>query len=199
MLRFDRKRAAAGGSLTAVAALVLTALAPMTAANAVPPTQPVSLSNQQPDGSTIVLSWQHAAGAVRYDVQVDDNAAFSSPEVSASTVSNSYVPTVNLRPGVQYWRVQAFSNLGEGSGWVEGTLTKVAVEVPVLVSPANGVNLTQPNDPPLMRWNPSPGAVTYLVEVDDNSDFVGSTTVETRSTSMVWPHPLTGGDWFWRV
>ena len=199
MLRFDRKRAAAGGSVTAVAALVLTALAPMTAANAVPPAQPVSLSNQQPDGSTVVLSWQHAASAVRYDVQVDDNAAFSSPEVSASTVSNSYVPTVNLRPGVQYWRVQAFSNLGEGSGWVEATLTKVAVEVPVLVSPANGVNLTQPNDPPLMRWNPSPGAVTYLVEVDDNSDFVGSTTVETRSTSMVWPHPLTGGDWFWRV
>nr|WP_300045524.1 Ig-like domain repeat protein [uncultured Nocardioides sp.] len=199
MLRFDRKRAAAGGSLTAVAALVLTALAPMTAANAVPPAQPVSLSNQQPDGSTVVLSWQHAAAAVRYDVQVDDNAAFSSPEVSASTVSNSYVPTVNLRPGVQYWRVQAFSNLGEGSGWVEATLAKVAVEVPVLVSPANGVNLTQPNDPPLMRWNPSPGAVTYLVEVDDNSDFVGSKTVETRSTSMVWPDPLTSGDWFWRV
>ena len=49
--------------------------------------------------------------------------------------------------------------------------------MPVLISPANGVNLTQPNDPPVLRWNPSPGAVTYLVEVDDNSDFVGSKTV----------------------
>ncbi len=185
--------------MTAVAALALTTLAPLSAAYAVPPTPPVVQAAQQPDGSTVVLSWDHSPGASRYDVQVDDNAGFSSPEISSSTVSNRFVPTLNLRPGLQYWRVQAVNGTGESSGWSEGSFTKAIVEVPVLVSPAEGTPLAQPDNAPLLRWNPSPGALSYLVEVDDNSDFVGSTTYDTRSTSFVVPDPLTSGDWFWRV
>lgn len=197
--RLDHQRAAVGTTLTAVSALLLTALSPLTPTYAVPPNQPTNLSVQQPDGSTVVLAWERSADAVRYEVQVDDNASFSSPEVAASTVGNQFVPTLHLRPGAQYWRVQAVNNGAETSSWADGSFTKAGVEVPVLVSPAEGTPLAQPDDAPLLRWNASPGAQTYLVEVDDNDDFVGSTSYETRSTSFVVPDPLPSGDWFWRV
>ncbi len=179
--------------------LVVALLGPLPSAVAAPPSLPIGLTSNQPDTATVVLTWEHTPGAVRYDVQVDDNAGFGSPEVSISTVSNSHVPTVNLRSGTQYWRVQAYSSTGEPSGYTQSTFAKTAVQVPVLVAPADGTPLEQPNDPPLLRWNPAAGASSYLVEVDDNSDFVGSTTYETKSTSLVVSDPLPAGDWFWRV
>ena len=95
--------------------------------------------------------------------------------------------------------MRAFNASGDPSGYTESTFTKAAVEVPVLVSPANGTSLQQPTDPPVLTWNPSPGATSYLVEVDGDSDFVGSSTYEVKSTSLVVPDPLGPGDWFWRV
>ena len=169
------------------------------AVSAVAPPLPSGLTAQQPDSSTTVLSWEHSAGATRYDVQVDDTAGFASPEVSVTTVSNSFAPTINLRAGTQYWRVRAYNATGDVSGYAESTITKAAVEIPVLVSPVDLTHLQQPVDPPVLTWNPSPGATSYLVEVDSDSDFVGSTTYEIKSTSLVIPDPLTSGDWFWRV
>lgn len=180
--------------------LVATLAGPLPqAVSAVPPPMPVGLAAQQPNSSTTVLSWEHAPGATRYDVQVDDTPGFVSPEVSVSTVSNAYAPTQNLKSGTQYWRVRAFNATGDPSGYTESTFTKAAVEVPVLVSPANDTKLQQPTDPPVLTWNPSAGATSYLVEVDGDIDFVGSSTYEVKSTSLVVPDPLAAGDWFWRV
>lgn len=190
------RRAVAASALCLVAAVA----GPLPhAVSAVPPATPIGLAAQQPNSSTAVLTWEHVASATRYDVQVDDTAGFVSPEVSVSTVSRSYAPTLNLKSGTQYWRVRAYNATGDVSGYAESTFTKAAVEVPVLVSPVDGTSLQQPADPPVLTWNPSPGATSYLVEVDGDIDFVGSTSYEVRSTSLVVPDPLAPGDWFWRV
>src|SRR5687767_8030992 len=41
-----------------------------------------------------VLSWARVTSAVRYDVQVDDDPAFVSPEFTLNTVNTRAVPTL---------------------------------------------------------------------------------------------------------
>lgn len=209
LLNLDRTRTVAGVSLTAAAALVLTTLGPLAGAFGVAPAQPTSLSVQQPNDSTAVLSWDHVAGATRYEVQVDDDPNFGSPAfipaATNSTVNNTYVPTANLPAGDKYWRVRAKNAANEDSPWSISQFGNPSVAVPQPASPPDGTTLSQPSQPPLLTWSTSPGATKYIVEVDGDSDFVGAETFETASTSLVWPNPLPAGtvanpaDYYWRV
>ena len=58
--------------------------------------------------ATPTFSWAQAEGAQAYDLQVDNDPNFGSPEVSASnTGQNSYTPITTLERGAYYWRVRA--------------------------------------------------------------------------------------------
>ncbi len=209
MQRLDRKRVGTGISLSAVAALVLTTLGPLSGASAVPPAAPTGLSVQQPNDATAVLSWDHVAGATRYELQVDDDPNFSSPAsiptTTVSTVSNTYVPTANLPAGNKYWRVRARNAASEDSPWSIAQFGNPSVAVPQPASPPDNTTLSQPSQPPLLTWSTSPGATSYIVEVDGDSDFVGAFTYTTSSTSLVVPDALPSGtvanpaDYYWRV
>ena len=153
--RLDRTRTAAGVSLSAVAALVLTALGPVTGAFSVAPAQPGNLSVQQPNDATAVLSWDHVAGATKYVVQVDDNPNFSSLDVNVTTVNNTYVPTGNLVSGDKYWRVLARNAANEDSPWSIAQFGSPSVAVPQPASPADNTTLSQPSQPPLLTWSTS--------------------------------------------
>lgn len=186
-------RAGAGAAL----ALVATALAVPTAHAAV--TAPSGLG-VTPEGSSIpALVWTPVPKATSYQVQVDNDSGFSSPEFTLSTVNYRATPTTPLRSGTQFWRVRTVSGTTT-SDWREGNPFNVApVSVPVPVSPGSGANLAQPGNPPLLQWHGSPGAASYTVEVDGDADFVGSKSYTTKATSLVVPDPLGEGDWFWRV
>lgn len=209
MQRLDRKRVGTGISLSAVAALVLTTLGPLSGASAVPPAAPTGLSVQQPNDATAVLSWDHVAGATRYELQVDDDPNFSSPAsiptTIVSTVSNTYVPTANLPAGNKYWRVRARNAASEDSAWSISQFGNPSVAVPQPASPPDNTTLSQPSQPPLLTWSTSPGATSYIVEVDGDADFVGAFNYPTSSTSLVVPDPLPAGtvanpaDYYWRV
>lgn len=209
MQRLDHTRAAVGASLSAVAALVLTTLGPLSGAYGVPPASPFNLSVQQPNDATAVLSWDHVAGATRYELQVDDDPNFVSPasipNTTITTVNNTYVPTANLPAGDKYWRVRAKNAANEESAWSISQFGTPSVAVPQPASPADGTTLSQPSQPPLLTWSTSPGATSYIVEVDGDADFVGALTYTTGSTSFVVPDPLPAGttanpaDYFWRV
>lgn len=58
------------------------------------------------------LSWKAAAGASRYEVLVDDNPGFSSPEVNRSTTALSLTVPTALAPGTYYWYVIAYDRAG---------------------------------------------------------------------------------------
>lgn len=151
-----------------------------------------------PDGaSTPILSWSRIRGAT-YQVQVDNDASFNSPELNLSTTNFRATPTTALSAGQNYWRVRSVKG-SDTSNWVGSSFSVTPINVPVPVSPADGANLAQPNDPPLLEWLGSTRALSYTVEVDGDSDFVGSKTYSTKSTSLVVPDPLSAGDWFWRV
>ena len=190
-------RAARSASLTVVA-LLAALLAPTGSASAVPPSEPTSLSVQQPDDSTNILSWAPVAQATKYEVQVDDDPSFGSTYLSISTVNTSFVPPMNLTEGTNYWRVRALTG-NEASTWVSSEFGKAAVARPTTVSPANGSTLAQPTNPPLLSWTAVPGATGYKIEVDDAEDFVNAMTFETKTTSLVVDQPLNAAPWYWRV
>lgn len=209
MQRLDRTRVGTGVGLSAVAALVLTTLGPLSGASAVPPASPTGLSVQQPNDATAVLSWDHVAGATRYELQVDDDPNFGSPASipapTVSTVNNTYVPTANLPAGDKFWRVRAKNAANEDSPWAISQFGNPGVAVPQPASPADNTTLSQPSQPPLLTWSTSPGATSYIVEVDGDADFVNADSFTTSSTSLVVPKALPAGtvenpaDYFWRV
>lgn len=183
----------------AIAALALigTSLAVPAAQAAVSAPSNLAVS---PDGASIpVLTWSRVPKATGYQVQVDNDGSFGSPEFSLSTVNFRATPTTALRSGQQFWRVRAVKGT-DTSAWREGNSFAVSpVGVPVPVAPIDGVDLAQPADPPLLQWLGSAGATSYTVEVDGDADFVGAKSYTTKTTSLVVPDPLFAGDWFWRV
>lgn len=186
-------RAGAGVAL----ALTATTLASPTAHAAVAAPSGLTVT---PEGASVpALAWTPVAKATGYQVQVDNDSSFGSPEFTLSTVNSRATPTTALRSGTQFWRVRAAKGT-ETSDWRQGDpFTVSPISVPVPTAPAQGANLTQPDSPPLLQWQGSPAAASYTVEVDGDSDFVGSKSYSTKTTSLVVPDPLTVGDWFWRV
>jgi hypothetical protein len=163
------------------------------------PGAPAGLTVSQPNDSTSMLSWNAVGGAAKYDVVVDDDPSFGTPYASVQTVNNTYVPTMNLNAGTNYWRVRALNVGNEASAWSTGSFGNPEVKVPVPASPADGATLVQPANPPLLSWSGSPGATSYTVEVDGEPDFVGAKSYSTKTTSLVVPDPLGAGDYWWRV
>jgi hypothetical protein len=181
----------------AALALLATTLAAPTAHAAV--SAPSGLSTSPAGASIPALAWSPVAKATGYQVQVDNDSGFGSPEFNISTVNFRATPTTAIRSGTQYWRVRTV-NGSDTSAWREGGAFSVSpVAVPVPTSPGAGDSLVQPDNPPLLQWLGSPGAASYTVEVDGDSDFVGAKTYTTKATSLVVPDPLSEGDWFWRV
>ena len=157
---------------------------------------PGGLTVANKNSNTPIFSWSKVTKASSYQIQVDNDAGFTTPEFSASTVNSRAVPTGALRPGLNHWRVRAVAG-STNSNWTSGTVS--AIGVPVPTAPGNGAVLAQPQDPPLLRWLGSQGATSYSVEVDGDADFIGAKLYTTKTTSLVVPDPLTIGDYYWRV
>lgn len=71
------------------------------------------------DGATDVslaptLSWSAAAGAVTYEVEVDDDPGFGSPEFTATTSATTVVANGLVPEMLYHWRVTASNVCGEG-------------------------------------------------------------------------------------
>ena len=160
-------------------------------ASAVAPDAPTNLQSSRSNNTTVTLTWSRVAGASSYDVTVGTE--------TVRTVNNIYVPTKTIPNSVTSWQVRAVGATSETSSYAQGSLVPANVAGPSLLSPTAGATLQQPNDPPLLVWQPVSGAVAYTVSVDADNDFVGATEVRTRSTSLVVPSALTSGDWYWKV
>ena len=64
-----------------------------------PPPSGLAVANK--NSSTPILSWAKVKKATGYQVQVDDDANFASPEFSVATANFRAVPTAPLRPGAE--------------------------------------------------------------------------------------------------
>jgi|GEM_PF-450239 len=90
-----------------------------------PPTTPQLLSpqnNSSTEDSTPLFDWSDASdlsGSVSYEIQIDDNENFSSPEVhQQGLMVSQFEPCVPLlRNNTYYWRVRAKDKAGNFSSW----------------------------------------------------------------------------------
>ena len=191
------------GSVAAVVAVGVLQGAPVAAAGVSAP------GNVSPTGtessSTPLLSWSKVSGAVKYDVQVDDDGGFGTPGFTTTTTNNRAVPTALLAPGSQNLRVRAINSAGSASSWSTVSFTISPVAPPLPTSPVDGDILDQPQDPPLLVWAGTQGATEYTVQVDKEGDWIGALEYKTQTTSLVVPDPLeaaigaNGTTYHWRV
>lgn len=87
-----------------------------------PPPVPTLVSPQDRftnDGGTATLGWSKVddPSGVKYEVQVDDNATFMSPEFVDDKIKTCSTTTSRLGDGIYYWRVRAVDRAGNISLW----------------------------------------------------------------------------------
>jgi|GEM_PF-4045762 len=125
--------------------------------------------------NTPFFDWTAVEGADSYQILVDNDPNFTSPEINDFPTADNYTPTVELPEGVYYWKVRARNTgTGESSDWSATWMFGVDLApppAPSLLSPENGENLCL--DQPTFTWTPvsDPTGVQYHLLIDNDQDF----------------------------
>ncbi|CAB4762069.1 unannotated protein [freshwater metagenome] len=192
-------RVATGWRASTILVVVAGVLASMLAAQpAAAVGRPGNLSTKA-EPTAVVLSWRPVRGADSYHVQISTTDSFNSVLWSGESLSTMATPTRLLAPGTMHWRVAAEQD-GRVGTWSVGKFTLPRSKSPVLVAPADGAQLAQPDEAVLLEWESLPGAQAYQVEVDDaNGDWIDFKTAVTSLTSYAPINATPGGTYWWRV
>jgi PGF-pre-PGF domain-containing protein len=116
------------------------------------------------------LLWENLTPVDNFELQVDNDQDFSSPEVRVSLTETSY--TISVPDGLYYWRVRAF-RWGENSPWSIRTfrIDTVPPSRPTLLFP---VNVSTNDNTPLFQWLHVPEnslPVAYWIQIDNDQTF----------------------------
>ncbi|MFQ6086282.1 MAG: FixG Ig-like domain-containing protein, partial [Candidatus Bathyarchaeia archaeon] len=87
---------------------------------------------------TPTFDWSDVMGAENYNLLVDSDSDFSSPEIQVTVTVSTYTPTVGLSDGKYWWKVRVRDAAGNVSDWSSTwTLTTKTVVrgVEVSISP----------------------------------------------------------------
>jgi fibronectin type III domain protein/WD40 repeat protein len=169
----------------------------------IPPSAPtlIAPTNGLMTNSTAVdLSWNPVANVTGYEIQVDDNANFSSPLVDDQTNALTYSLS-GLLDNAYSWRVRDFGDYGVASAWSSVrtfTVDTVAPAPPVLSAPADGATVTTAR--PTFTWGGVTGANTYRIQIGTDPGF-GSVVIDaqTASASYTATTSLLSGTYYWQV
>jgi len=149
------------------------------------------------EGENVVFSWENV-GADQYELQIDDDPNFGSPDY-AEVLTSTEVKLKVTTAATLYWRVRVtFWNLEGFSGTAE--LTVETRPGPVIVNPATGeeipIGLTV-----VLQWEAVENASWYELQIDDDPAF-GSPeiSVQLETNQYELDSELLGaGTWYWRV
>jgi hypothetical protein len=193
--------------LLAALAVALVSVAP---AGSAPPTPtPIGPSDGTVVDSLPVFSWNHVAGADRYEFEIAADPGFNSP-VDARfydrLVKNTRATVTKAVPnGTYWWHVRAVGPDGSVSAWAPSmSVIKNWAENPVLRAPADGAMMTFPTHAFQLSWAPTPGAVEYILTIATDPT-LGSVVwptgpVETQATSFTLTAPLPGyKEYYWGI
>ncbi len=150
--------------------------------------------------------WDRVDGASAYQLQVDDDANFSSPLVNETLAGTAYTPPNGLKDGQYYWRVAIRRSSKIQGRWTAPlTFTKSSL-APTPLAPINDAVV---NQQPTFQWSrvltptetPILAAPRYRLQVSKDPNFSDPEEFTTASTAytLVYRESLADGNWYWRV
>ena len=153
--------------------------------------------------ATPAFDWSDVGGAASYELLVDDNSDFSSPEIDQTAIAPSnFTPGSALADGTYSWKVRArdaTSNAGAYSSVRTLTVDTVAPSAPALIAPANAAHTNDAT--PALDWSDIGDAASYELLVDNNTDFSSPTIDQTgiAPSNFTPGSALSAGAYSWKV
>ncbi|MFA5858223.1 MAG: FlgD immunoglobulin-like domain containing protein [Elusimicrobiota bacterium] len=157
-----------------------------------------------------VFDWSDVTdpSGVTYELQVANNAAFTSPTINLTgQTASTHTPATVLASATYSWRVRAKDGAGNYSAWSGAWTVVVNVgdstppPMPALVSPANAS--AQSSNNITFDWSDvtDPSGVTYEVQIDNNADFSSPAVNQTALAVSTYANTvaLGNGTFYWRV
>jgi len=153
--------------------------------------------------NTPTLDWHNVTDAEEYQIQIDSNSNFTSPQIDKVGITNStYTTLSSLSDGTYYWRVRAKDNLGNWGGWSSGwsfTIDTQPPPFPTLLSPADGSEIN--DNTPMFDWDDVKGVTEYQIQVDLDNNFTSPGIDKSGLTSSTYTPASSLADetYYWRV
>ena len=150
--------------------------------------------------NTVYFEWSSIASAENYDLFVDNDSDFSSPEVSVTVTDNYY--TSSALPNENYsWKVIAVNMNGQnGSSTRAFVIDTIAPAAPTLVSPENN-NTVKNALTQTFTWTEPEAGVTYDIQIDNETSFTSPYVHENTGladNSYIYTF-ASDGVYYWRV
>ena len=154
----------------------------------------------QPD-SPALISWTSVPGATQYHLQVSTDQNFTDPTKITTftpTRTTSAIHPEQQVPNTYYARVRADLSGGISTAFSQPiSYTIQGLAAAVRLSPADSGVVTDA----VLDWKPVPGAATYQLQIDDDSNF-GSPVVNQSNidgTRFSPPKTVANNTYYWRV
>jgi hypothetical protein len=187
-----------------VAALAVALLVVSPAGSAPPVPTHISPASGSTFDGVPAMSWNGVAGAYRYEFQLSADPGFNSTQHSFFTRNTRATVVETLTNGTYWWRVRSDDGLGNVSGW--STPTSFVMNwgtAPTLSAPANGATVVYPTTPLTLKWNPSPRAAEYKLDIATDpllgSQIATGYPLETEALEFTPPELLSPGTYYWAV
>jgi hypothetical protein len=164
-----------------------------------------------------ILTWNKAARAKTYEVQIASDAGFNPALVDVTTGNIRYIHTKVLPNGAYFWRLRSLDANGGASKWSSvRKFTKKWAALATLSTPANLGVISYPS-PAILRWSQVSGASTYLVSVaagasgggvDAPGGIIstgalafneGGKPISTSNTNFAISAALHPGTYYWQI
>ncbi len=155
------------------------------------------------NNATPTFRWENISGTINYQVQLDTERSFNSPNLINTTVATTdFKPLSSLSDGTWYWRVAAIGsggNLGTFSAIRSYIIDTIPPEIPILLYPAGGTSIS--DDTPEFEWESVVDAINYTLHIDTSISFNSPNLINitTISTNYALIDSLNEGQWYWRV
>ena len=156
--------------------------------------------------ATPTFSWDMVEGAIGYDLQVDNDPGYGSPEISVTTTRNSYTPSRTLEQGTYYWRVRARRRNNVANDWTASQTLMLALPTVAGLTTVPAGDLRRA---PTFCWTPLlatrddvPVLAAYKYRLQTSLDPTFSTPYETVDVEQPCWTPTKGyadGLYYWRV
>jgi hypothetical protein len=152
--------------------------------------------NNPGNGDAYDLNWSAVSGANGYQLEEDDNPAFSTPEVRYTGAATQYSVT-GQREGTWYYRVYAYNAGGDGppSNARSTVVGPAGYGWPFL----NAIGNADGDGQYLVDWESVSGATSYTLEASNSAYFMNPTTVYSGANSQFTVTDQPGGTWHYRV